>query len=133
VPSHVLLQQRRRARINRERQQQLQKFHIVVAEGEEEGGKSWSKEDKKTLSLIGLFSIAILFIFCGWIGPRLELEHNKLERHDVHMHGFAGDVGGLCAVTSSTPHLKYVNKELDYDGSPVSLNVFDIKVSERSE
>ena len=124
VPQHIILQQRRRARIARDRNLQLMKFN-VSQEGrkhdiEESIRQRWTHKEKRMFGLISLCCLGLVMLLSFWLGPSIKEKHRR-EVHEVHMHNFAGEVGGIAAVTRSVPHFHYLD-----DGD--NVDVFDLKI-----
>jgi len=72
VPQHIALQQRRRARIARERRAQLIKF-AVTEDGEEvPKHHEWTPKDKQGVLGILVGSLAIVLLLACWVGPSLK-------------------------------------------------------------
>jgi len=118
VPQHVLLQQRRRQRIAQERNKQLIKFAAEAEAGMP--AKNWTHHDKKMLSLITMICLVLVLTMVIWVGPALKEQHDGHHVHEVHMHGFAGEVGGLIGLAKDTSFEKWLEK-----GDNVA--VFDVK------
>ena len=118
VPQHVLLQQRRRQRIAQERNRQLIKFAV-----EEEGCAKkdvWEDKDKRMLVLISTMCLALLLAMTVWVGPALKESHGGVHVHEVHMHGFAGEVGGMIGISRDASFKQWLVVDDE-------IAVFDIK------
>ena len=108
IPSHVILQQRRRQRIQEERRRQLQKFAVTEESDELEIPNPWDYKAKRSLLGIALSSLFVIILLVAWVGPAIKAKHGN-EVHMVHMHGFAGEVGGLVAIDVANPQLHYLH------------------------
>ena len=120
VPQHVLLQQRRRQRIAQERNRQLIKFAV---EEEAQGGAKkevWAYKDKRMLLIISTMCLTLVIMMTAWIGPAVKESHGGVHVHEVHMHGFAGEVGGMIGISRDVSYEKYLEV-----GDEIA--VFDIK------
>ena len=105
----------------RRRRAQLIKF-AVTEDGEEvQKYHEWTPQDKRSVLGILIASLAIVLVLACWVGPSLKDAHAGHHVHDIHMHGFAGEVGGLISVDKANPFQEYLVK-----GDEV--HVFDLKM-----
>jgi hypothetical protein len=65
----------------------------------------WTKKAKKTLGGIAFGCLFTVILMLAWIGPAIKEAHSGHHAHAIHMHGFAGEVGGLVAVAEGADHL----------------------------
>jgi Na+/H+ antiporter NhaD/arsenite permease-like protein len=120
IPQHVVMQQRRRQRIAEERRRQLQKFAVTEDSDAYEIPNPWGEKEKRSLIGISIMSLFVIVLLIAWVGPAMAKNHSGHHPHMVHMHGFAGEVGGLIAISKDHDYEHYLDKE-------DKTSVFDMK------